>query len=314
MDPELTIFTAPKPFTDPHISTIQFNAIRTWKELEPEASIVLVGNEAGVESVAKELGVHFVSDVKRNNQGTPLISSIFEIGRNLNTSPLLAYVNADIILFSDFLDVSRQTYSQINQFLIVGQRWDMDIPNKIHFSPEWDEKLRLQCKESGKLHPRGGSDYFIYPRVCFTVLPEFAVGRAGWDNWMFYQARKTGWACIDATTSIQIIHQNHDYSHLPGGQPHYRLPETNENVRLAGGRRSIFTLQDVNYEIANGKVKKYPLDWKKFWREIEIFPLISLKSKWLAQLFFEIIHPKRASMELRVWISSSRKKDRKDYA
>jgi hypothetical protein len=190
----------------------------------------------------------------------------------------------------------------------------MDIRNNIDFSDGWQEQLKLECQKTGKLHPRGGSDYFIYPRTCFTVLPDFAVGRAGWDNWMFYQARKNKWACIDASNSIQIIHQNHDYSHLPGGQSHYRLPETNENVRLAGGRRSIFTLQDVNYEITIGKVRKYPLDWKKFWREIEIFPLITLKSKWLAQLFFAIINPKRASMELRVWISSNRKKDRKDYA
>jgi hypothetical protein len=313
MDPELTIFTAPKPFTDPHISTIQFNAIRSWKELEPEASIVLVGNEAGVKSVAKELGVHFVSDVKRNLQGTPLITSIFEIGRNLNASPLLAYVNADIILFSDFLNVSRQIMDQINQFLIVGQRWDMDIRNKIQFSPEWDKNLKMECKETGKLHPRGGSDYFIFPRACFSWLPDFAVGRAGWDNWMFYQARKNKWACIDASNSIQIIHQNHDYSHLPGGQSHYRLPETNENVRLAGGRRTIFTLQDVNYEIENRKVIKYPLDWKKFWREVEIFPLITIKSKWLANLFFAIFHPKKAYLEFR---SSNQKNenDRKNYA
>jgi hypothetical protein len=313
-EPELTIFTAPKPFSDPHISLIQFNAIQSWKELEPEVSIVLIGNEEGVESVANELSVNFIPDVKRNSQGTPLISSIFEIGRNLNTSPLLAYINADILIFSDFLEVSLQTLKRFDQFLLVGQRWDMDIQNKIDFSNGWQEQLKLDCQRTGKLHPRGGSDYFIYSRACFSVLPEFAVGRAGWDNWMFYQARMTGWACIDASKSIQIIHQNHDYSHLPGGQSHYRLPETNENVRLAGGRRSIFTLQDVNYEIANGNLRKYPLDWKKFWREIEIFPLITLKSKWLSQLFFAIIHPKRASMELRTWISSNRKKDRKDYA
>ncbi|MDO9087419.1 MAG: hypothetical protein Q7U53_14515 [Anaerolineaceae bacterium] len=313
MEPELTIFTAPKPFSDPHISTIQYNAIRSWKELEPEVSIVLIGNEAGVESVAKELGVHFFSDVKRNLHGTPLISSIFEIGRSLNSSPLLAYVNADIILFSDFLNVSKQTLNQINKFLLVGQRWDMDILNKIHLSPEWDKNLKQDCKEAGRLHPRGGSDYFIYPRTCFTWLPDFAVGRAGWDNWMFYQARKNKWACVDASKSIQIIHQNHDYSHLPGGQSHYRLPETNENVRLAGGRRTIFTLMDVNYEFNQGKVQKTPLNWRKFWREVEIFPLISLKSKWMAILFFSIFHPKKAYLEFRS-SDQKNKNDRNNYA
>ncbi len=85
MNPKLTIFTAPKPFKDTHISNIQYNAIRSWKKLEPDVSIVLIGDEEGVESVAKELDVYFVPDVKRNSQRTPLISSIFEIGRNINT-------------------------------------------------------------------------------------------------------------------------------------------------------------------------------------------------------------------------------------
>jgi hypothetical protein len=313
-NPRLTIFTAPKPFKDSHISMIQYNAICSWKKLEPDVSILLIGDEEGVEPVAKELDVHFVPDVKRNVQNTPLISSIFEIGRNLNKSPLLAYINADIIIFPDFVDVSQKVFQKFDKFLLVGQRWDMNIQNRIDFSEDWQPNLNEECQLKGNIHPRGGSDYFIYPRICFWQIPEFAVGRAGWDNWMFYHARRNKWPVIDATKSIQIIHQNHDYSHLPGGQAHYRLPETNENVRLSGGRRTIFTLMDVNYEIVSGKVRNYPLDWKKFWREVEIFPLVTLKSKWLAQIFFAILHPKKAYLELRNWISSRKNKVRKDYA
>lgn len=309
----ITIFTAPKPFKDPHISTIQYNAIQSWKKLEPEVSIVLIGDEEGVESVSKELDVHFVPDVKRNSQNTPLISSIFEIGRNLNVSPLLAYINTDIIIFSDFIKVGQLVSSDHKKFLLVGQRWDMNIQTRIEFSSGWEESLKKDCQLTGKLHPRGGSDYFIYPRICFPDLPEFAVGRAGWDNWMFYQARRKKWPVIDGTGSIQIIHQDHDYAHLPGGQAHYRLPETNENVRLAGGRRTIFTLMDANYKIENGKIKKFPLNWKKFWREIEIFPLITFKCHFLAQIFFAILHPKRAYLEFRKWLSA-RKKMRNDDA
>lgn len=314
INPKLTIFTAPKPFKDSHISTIQYNAILSWKKLEPDVSIVLIGNEEGVESVAKELDVYFEPDVKRNLHNTPLISSIFEIGRNMNKSPLLAYINADIIIFPEFLEVSQIVFQKFDRFLLVGQRWDMDIQNRMDFSNDWQTALKKECQLHGKIHPRGGSDYFIYPRICFRQIPEFAVGRAGWDNWMFYQARNNKWPVIDATKSIQIIHQNHDYSHLPGGQVHYRLPETNENVRLAGGRRTIFTLMDVNYEIESEKVRKFALDWKKFWREVEIFPLINLKSTWITQIFFAILHPKRAYMELRNWIASRKNTERKDYA
>ena len=50
-------------------------------------------------------------------------------------------------------------------------------------------RLLYEVKTRGRLHPPGGSDYFIFPRNCFTKIPNFAIGRAGWDNWMFYHAR-----------------------------------------------------------------------------------------------------------------------------
>ena len=302
IEPELTIFTAPKPFKDSHISTIQYNAIRSWKKLEPKVSIVLIGNEEGVDVVAKELDVHFVPDVKRNLQNTPLISSIFEIGRNINASPLLAYINSDIIIFEDFLHTARHVSNKFEQFLIVGQRWDLEITELINFSSGWKKEIKNNIHAIGKLHSRSGSDYFIFSRNCFQKIPEFAVGRAGWDNWMFYKARKQKWPCIDATKSIFVIHQNHDYSHLPPGKKHYHLPETYENIKLAGGRRSIFSMMDVDYEYVDGIVKKIPVNWKKFWREIEIFPLINSDLQILGQLTFTIFHPKRAYQEFRTWL------------
>jgi hypothetical protein len=306
MQPLITLFTAPKPFVNPHIKTIQNNAIRSWKELGLDVSIVLIGGEDGIEQAAKEIGVAYFPDVKRNNMGTPLISSIFTIGRQMNNSPLLAYVNADIILFPDFIDTARKILSLRSKFLIVGQRWDMNIRESLKITNDWQKNLEIECMKNGKLHTRGGSDYFIYPRECFKEIPDFTVGRAGWDNWMFYEARRKNWPTIDATHEIKIIHQDHDYSHLPGGQSHYRLPETTENIRLAGGRRTIFTLLDVNYEFKNDKIRKFPSNWMKSWREVEIFPLIHFNSFILAQVFFVIFHPLKAYKEIRRWLSDNR--------
>lgn len=289
--PKMTIFSTPKPFNDPHIATIQYNAIQSWKKLGSDVEVILIGDEYGVKEVAHELGVHFNGEVKRNSLGTPLISSIFNLGRTLNNSPLLAYINADILVFANFLETAVYVSEQLSKFLLVGQRWDMNILERIEFPIGWEEQLKTVCLSDGKLHSKAGSDYFVYPRECFQKIPDFAVGRAGWDNWMFYQARRNNWACIDATKSIQIIHQNHDYSHLPPGKKHYRLPESYENVKLAGGQLSIFTLLDTNYEISQDKIKKIPLSWRKFWREIEIIPVINTNQKWFSYLFFTIFHP-----------------------
>jgi len=282
----LTIFTAPKPFTNPHIATIQRNAIRSWIQL-PDCDVILVGNETGTSDVAAEFGVRHLTDVACNAYGTPLLSSIFELARQNSDSPLLCYVNADIIVFSDVLAAAQNTAKQAERFLIVGQRWDLDVTAPLDFAPDWEATLRSDLAARGELHKPTGSDYFIFPRGCYADLPDFAVGRAGWDNWMIYQSRKEGWPTIDATHDVTIIHQNHDYSHLPDGQKHYKLPETDENIRLAGGRaQTRFTLLDTDKRLVNGKLLPQKMDTPRMLRHIESFPLLSLGNAELSEKMF----------------------------
>jgi hypothetical protein len=298
----LTLFTAPKPFADAHIATIQRNAIRSWLHLDEEVQVLLIGQEDGMAETAAELGVVHLPHVARNQQNTPLVSSIFSLARENSSSPMLAYLNADILLLPDFAHIARQVSNQLENFLVVGQRWDLAVKQELDFSPGWETRLNQQLEEEGRLHPPGGSDYFIFPRSCFTDMPPFAIGRAGWDNWMFFHARQQGWAVVNATESLRVIHQDHDYSHLPGGVPHYRLPETGENVRLAGGRRMIFTLFDADHQLVDGMVRPIRMQGSKLWREIEIYPLVRLKSPSLAQVFFAFFHPLKALREWRAWL------------
>jgi hypothetical protein len=290
----LTIFSAPKPFTNPHIATIQRNAIQSWMELGSEVEVILVGEEVGLAEVAAELGVRHLPDVRRNAEGTPMVSSIFDLARQNSSSPLLAYVNADILLLPDFLHSTKQVAQAARTFLVVGQRWDLDVRERMEFSAGWQDRLLQDVKNRARRHVATGSDYFIFPRSCFADMPDFAIGRAGWDNWMIYAARRKGWACVDASDAVQIVHQDHDYSHLPGNQPHYKLPETFENIRLAGGRLTIFNLVDADKRLVDGKLLTANHTSTKFWREVEIFPLIRLNSYRLGQLFYAIFHPRKA--------------------
>ena len=302
LQPLITIFSAPKPFVDPHISLIQRNAILSWLNLGKEVDIFLVGNETGVEDITRELGVGYLPDVERNAQGTPLVSSIFDLTRKHSRSAVLAYLNADIIALPDMISSTRIAMQYVNRFLLVGQRWDIDIQDPLPAGNNLTTWLENEIKVRGKLHPQGGSDYFIFPRETFTSIPPFAIGRAGWDNWMIYHARDAGMPVINGTGAINIIHQQHDYRHLPGGKPHYRTPETFENVKLAGGKRAIFNLNDCTHRFTGGKVTKEPFSWKWLWREVEVFPLVTLKSKPLAQASYAVFHPVKAYRELRAWL------------
>ena len=267
--PFLTIFTTPKPFKNPHINTIQRNAIRSWLAL-PDVDVIVIGRDEGVAETARELGAAYYADVQRNHWGTPLVSSIFSIARQHNDNPVLAYVNADMILLEDFVEAARQISAQRPEYLVAGRRWNMDVTEPLDFLPGWQNILRQAAAQTARLQSPTGSDYFIFPRSAYQNIHDFAIGRAGWDNWMMYHAVKQGWSLVDATHAVLAIHQNHDYSHLPGGKPHYGLEESQLNVDLAGGRQNMYSVLEADHILLNGHLASPPVNLLRLVRKFEV--------------------------------------------
>ena len=140
----ITIFTAPKAFSDPHINIIQRNAIQSYKDLGPRAEVFLIGDEEGMKEAASDLGVRQLPDVKRNEMGTPLVSSIFSLARDAASNEIMIYLNADIMLLPECLDVIDTIRDLEKDFLLVGRRWDLDIMREIDFSSDWQEDIERQ--------------------------------------------------------------------------------------------------------------------------------------------------------------------------
>ena len=107
----LTIFTAPKSFINPHIATIQRNAILSWLNLSDEVDVFVIGDEPGLAEACADLKVHWLPEVRRNALGTPLVSSMFELARQNSQSPLLLCANADILFLPGLLSAARQVSS-----------------------------------------------------------------------------------------------------------------------------------------------------------------------------------------------------------
>jgi hypothetical protein len=278
--PLITFFSAPKPFTNPHIAMIQRNAIKSWTLL-PDVEVILLGEEDGLAQAAKELGVKHISHATRNTNGIPIISSMFQLARENANSDLLCIINADMILLPDFVKAalesssllldSRQQAVGLQKFVLLSQRWDYDITNPIDFAAGWESRLGESVRKQNKLHRPAGSDFFLFPKSCYTNIPDFAIGRAGWDNWMIYNARQQKWPVIDCTPSVMIVHQNHDYSHLPGGKSHYDHPDTNENIRLAGGQSAIrYTILDSTHQLVDGKLVRPKMTNVRLMRTVEL--------------------------------------------
>ena len=287
----LTIFSAPKPFMDKHIATIQRNAITSWMKL-PDVEVLLLGDEPGLPQAAQDLGVNLIQDIPRSPSGAPRMDAMFRLARQTCPSQLYCIVNADIILFPGLVETARWVSARKQKFVLLGQRWDLEINTPLDFlanQGDWADHLLSGLHSQAQLHRPAGSDYFLFPDSCYTQMPAFTIGRAGWDNWMIYHARKSGFPAIDATQEITIIHQNHDYAHLPGGQPHYKHPETGENILLAGGRPiTRFTLLDTDYRLENGSILPQKLDSARLWRRIETWPLLALGSTRLSNTLWRL--------------------------
>jgi hypothetical protein len=230
--PLITLFTIPKSFIG-HVGVIQRNAIGSWKQLETDVDVILCGDDDGVSETVGELGVRHIPHVERNQYGTPILSSVFHAVRAASETPLLAYVNADIILFHDFVAAAAQLPQT---HLMVGGRWDVELGEQLDFRRSWESSLRQTLEATGVQAPPLWIDYFVFSRDSPLVnLPPFAVGRPGWDNWMIYRARSLGIPVVDATRSVDAVHQSHDYTHVPHGSGKlWHGPEAEVNAALAG--------------------------------------------------------------------------------
>ena len=228
----ITFFTVPKPSKGQMI-LIQDMSLCCWKALPCDKHILL-----------------FDKDVRTTAGGTPLLDDIFTQAAEKARYDTIIYSNADMLYTSDLIQAVRAASDKFPQFLMVGQRTDIPLVVLDFRHADWEKKLRLWTAFKGVLHPPHGIDYFVLKRDMVRPLemPSFAVGRPAWDNWMIYRCLELGYPVIDATGRVLAAHQNHDFSHLPGGRRESRYGmEAMENRRLAG--ENLKTITDATYRL-----------------------------------------------------------------
>ena len=259
----LTIFSCPKPFTNSHINIIQRNAIKSWTLLKPKPEIILVGNDEGVSEICREFNLIHIPEIERNEYGTPLLNSIFSEAERVASHQLMCYINADIILMSDFMKAIEAVINQMKPpFLLIGRRYDLEINELLSF--EFEDYLYSLLRKKGKLHPPTGLDYFVFTKGLFGEIPPFAIGRFAFDNWLIWRAKSKGVPVVDLTSQSTVIHQAHDYSHIKNldkGNLDKGLlvnSEIERNRKLLGRwwPMRFYTVWDSDYVLEDGKIKK----------------------------------------------------------
>lgn len=188
---------------------IQRNAIRSWQMLHPDVEIVLFGSgERGALDAANELGCP-IYPLKRNHRNIPLVSYPIRRTAEVASYAIRCLINADVILLPDFARCVEEVARRFDRFLLVTQRYGLELDEQLAFEPGWDSKLLMDVHERGHAKHRKAIDYFAYRGGFWEPIPGFAVGRTSWDNWLVCKALREGVPVVDATPVSICIHQDH---------------------------------------------------------------------------------------------------------
>ncbi len=243
----ITILAMPKPF-EGHIGIIQRNAIKSWTKLQPKPEIFLFGEEVGTAEVAAELRIGHLRDIQRSELGTPLLNDLLNRAREVAKTPLLAYVNCDIILLQEFQDAVLAAHRQFSQFLAVAYRWEIDLCTEIDFAD--DRPLRVDQLPAGRPGHHTAIDVFVFHREMYGDVPPLVLGRAWFDQWLIKDALLDDVPVVDVTRVARAIHQQHDYGHIEGGQRGaYAGEEARRNLEIYGGVQHAYTLLQATHEL-----------------------------------------------------------------
>ena len=211
----ITLFSSLKAF-DGHNALIQDNALDNWRNL-PGVKVILLGNDPGSAEAACKRGFTHIPEIAVSEYGTPLLSDMFLKAQAAADTPFVCYINGDILLPVDFTEKVRLTGERFKLFLMIGERWDVDITTHLPVDGTTCDTKTLLNQYGGTRQAPTYIDYFAFPTGLVNYMPEFRIGRPGWDNWLIWETKRRGIPVVDASAALTVLHQNHGYRHIPYG-------------------------------------------------------------------------------------------------
>jgi hypothetical protein len=154
-----------------------------------------------------------------------------------------AYSNADILFDTSLVETLTMIENKTVEFdklLVVGKRSNF-IVDKETMINQIEELKSLGTQ--ARLFRADAEDYFItkfngYP---WDYIPDFVVGKRGYDNWLVKEAILHGIPVIDATETLLALHQTDQDGNMAG----HSSQNPHSNVQLAGKGYSFYMGQTV---------------------------------------------------------------------
>ena len=268
----LTFFTTGKAFRG-HDGIIQRNALKSWKLLDPDVEVIVFGEDDGAAQVCSELGLVHHPQVEQHASGRNRLDYMFVRASQMAHHEYLCYCNCDIILLDDFRRAFERAKAWKEQFLLVSQRWDVDITEPIDFGDAaWVERLRTLTDAEGVQRDEFWIDLFVFKRGLYLDMPPLIVGHCYWDNWMIWKALKERKPVLDGTEFVMPIHQNHGYNPAFERVKGFANDKLSlYNLELIGGLKRIRHIKYSTHRLGSGgliywNIFRYTHDYGRGWQ------------------------------------------------
>ncbi|KAL3855430.1 hypothetical protein ACJMK2_014641 [Sinanodonta woodiana] len=189
------------------------NTLYNWQTFKPHVQLILFTNNTSVSEKVNCSHWNIFPVLFYSDSGIPTIKAMFKQAKELYNTTWYGYFNGDILLTEDILKTLEYVSSVLDQFsnasiLIIGRR--INVLNVTSEEVREINGIKESARSRGSLHYIYAEDYFITnTHFPWDKIPEFVIGRAGYDNWIVGHARcDLGAIVIDATETLTAVHQD----------------------------------------------------------------------------------------------------------
>ena len=208
------------------------NTLRFWASLRPALQPVLFytpQDDVTFLQKARDLG-WLTFEVPRLRHNVPVVKDMFMFVRDqvATRSVFFGYANSDIVFTSRLLDILKyfSKYSWTDsknaddkKVMLFGNRHDVFVEDLNPFTSPVSEKSVKESKVTLKKGNIFAMDYFIMTHDTFPFenLPDFVVGKAGWDSYMLIMALDLNLRSVDCSQAMTALHQVTSFDTLDRG-------------------------------------------------------------------------------------------------
>jgi len=215
----ISFITAFKKFKGPY-DMIQHSALYSWnmndiKVVAPLNEVGLKEKCAGYPNLTMIEGVRRARELGFSNQ-CPIVKDLIAAALPHFNTTMVALINSDIIITDNFLEnVQKMVHKYGYDIYAVGSRYDIQL----NYSVNDEETYKKVQQEDRKVYDvMTSSDIFITSKFIWRKIihdmPDFILGRYGWDNWLHMYAEINSLKKMNCSEAIPILHCVHDHMHI----------------------------------------------------------------------------------------------------